>query len=98
MNAPAVFAAVAAFGLLLLFNLKGKLRLLAFACGFLALILTMSRASWLTLVAGFVFLATRLELRQRFRLVLAAVACLLLLLDSSNQRSGVPAAQDLLRS
>ena len=51
MNAPAIFAAVTACGLLLLFNLKGKLRLLSAACGFLALMLTVSRASWLSLLA-----------------------------------------------
>ena len=79
MNAPAIFAAVAASGLLLLFCIKGRLRLLSAACGFLALMLTMSRASWLSLVAGFVFLATRLDMRQRFRLAVAAVACVVFL-------------------
>jgi hypothetical protein len=82
MNAPAIFAAVSASGLLLLFCSKGKLRLLSAVCGFLALILTMSRASWLSLIAGFVFLATKLEMRQRVRLSIAAVACVLILLAS----------------
>jgi O-antigen ligase len=80
MNAPAIFAAVCASGLLLLFCTKGKLRLLAAAAGFLALMLTMSRASWLSLIAGFAFLATRLEMKQRVRLAIAAVACVLFLL------------------
>lgn len=79
MNAPAIFAAVSASGLLLLFCTKGRLRLLSAACGFLALILTMSRASWLSLIAGFIFLATRLDMRQRFRLAIAAVACVVFL-------------------
>jgi O-Antigen ligase len=82
MNAPAIFAAVSASGLLLMFCSKGKLRLLSAACGFLALMLTMSRASWLSLIAGFVFLATKLEMRQRVRLAIAAVACVLILLAS----------------
>ena len=56
MNAPAIYAAVAACGLLLLFNIKGKLRLLSAAAGFIGLILTLSRASWLTFAAGCVYL------------------------------------------
>jgi hypothetical protein len=82
MNAPAIFAGVTASGLLLLFCSKGKLRLLSAAFGFLALMLTMSRASWLSLIAGFAFLATKLEMRQRVRLAIAAFACVLFLLAS----------------
>jgi hypothetical protein len=80
MNAPAIFAAVSASGLLLLFCIKGKLRLLSAACGFLALMLTMGRASWLSLLAGFIFLATKLEMRQRLRLAIAAFACVVFML------------------
>jgi O-Antigen ligase len=79
MNAPAIFAAVMASGLLLLFCMKGKLRLVSAACGFLGLMLTMSRASWISLIAGFAFLATRLDMRQRLRLAVAAVACVVFL-------------------
>jgi hypothetical protein len=75
MNAPVIFAAIMACGLLLLFNLKGGFRLLAAACGFVGLLLTISRASWLSLVAGGIFLMTRMEMRQRFRLAVAVVAC-----------------------
>lgn len=92
MNAPAIFAAVTACGLLLLFNLKGKLRLLSAGCGFLALILTMSRASWLSLAAGFVFLAFQMEMRQRFRLAMVTSACIVLLLASTQ----IPAVSDLV--
>ncbi|HZP07548.1 MAG TPA: O-antigen ligase family protein [Terracidiphilus sp.] len=75
MNAPVIFAAIMAIGLLLLFNLKGRLRLLSAACGFVGLILTISRASWVSLVAGGIFLLLRMEMRQRFRLAIGFVAC-----------------------
>jgi O-antigen ligase len=42
----------------------------------------MSRASWLSLIAGFAFLATKLEMKQRVRLAIGAVACVLFLLAS----------------
>lgn len=80
MNAPAIYAAVMACGLLLLFNCKGKLRLIAAASGFIGLVLTMSRASWLSLAAGFIYLLLFLGMRARFRLVVAAIACLAFLL------------------
>ena len=74
MNAPAIFAATMACGLLILFNLKGKLRLQAAASGFVGLILTLSRASWLSLAAGSIYLMFRLGMRARLRMVLAAAA------------------------
>jgi hypothetical protein len=92
MNAPAIYAAVTACGLLVLFNLNGKLRLLAAACGFLALMLTVSRASWLSLVAGGIYLAIRAGMRQRIRLAIAAFACVVFLLGLTQ----VPAVHDLL--
>ncbi len=92
MNAPAIFAAVTTCGLLLLFGLKGKLRLLSAACGLLALILTMSRASWLSLAAGSVVLIGQLGMRERFRLAAAMVACTVFLLATM----GIPAVNDLI--
>lgn len=92
MNAPAIFAAVAAVGVLLLFNMKGKLRLLSAAVGFIALILTMSRASWLSLVAGFIYLATKVERRQILRLGLASFACVVFLLAFAQ----LPVVHDLV--
>lgn len=80
MNAPAIYAAAMTCGLLLLFNLKGKLRLLAAALGFIGLILTMSRASWLSLAAGCIYLVIFLGMRERLRLALAGVACLIFLI------------------
>ncbi|HUA98556.1 MAG TPA: O-antigen ligase family protein [Terracidiphilus sp.] len=92
MNAPAIFAAVMACGLLLLANLKGRLRLLSAACGFLALILTLSRASWITLVVGFVYLMFRMGMRERMRLVSAAFVCGLFLLGLAQ----LPAIKDMV--
>lgn len=92
MNAPAIYAAVTTCGLLVLFNLSGRLRLLAAACGFLALMLTVSRASWLSLVAGGIYLAIRAGMRQRVRLAIAAFACAVFLLGLTQ----VPAVHDLL--
>ena len=92
MNAPAIYAAVTTCGLLLLFNLKGKLRLLSAACGFLALMLTVSRASWLSLAVGSFYLIMRAGTRQRTRLMIAAFACGVFLLGLTQ----VPAVHDLL--
>lgn len=92
MNAPAIYAAVMACGLLVLFNLNGKLRLIAAACGFLALMLTVSRASWLSLLAGGTYLAIRSGMRQRVRLAVAAFACVVFLMGLTQ----VPVVHDLL--
>ncbi len=92
MNAPAIFAAVVTCGLLLLFSLKGTMRLLAAACGFLALILTMSRASWLSLIVGFIFLALQSDMRQRLRLAIVTVACIIFLLAATQ----IPPVNDLV--
>jgi hypothetical protein len=80
MNAPAIFAAVMFCGLMLLFNMNGKLRLLSAGCGFVALLLTSSRASWLSLVAGAAFLLACMEIRPRIRLAFAMSVCALLFL------------------
>jgi len=77
MNAPAIFAAVMFCGLMLLFNMRSKLRLLSAGCGFVALLLTSSRASWLSLVAGAVYLLARMQMRQRLRLAVAIAMCAL---------------------
>jgi O-antigen ligase len=79
MNAPAIFAATMACGLLILFNLKGKFRVLSAAVGFLALILTLSRASWLALVVGIAYLMYRLDMRARIRMAVAAAASIAIL-------------------
>jgi hypothetical protein len=92
MNAPAIYAAVTTCGLLVLFNLSGKLRLIAAACGFLALMLTVSRASWLSLVAGGIYLAVRAGMRQRVRLAVAAFACVVFLMGLTQ----VPVVNELL--
>lgn len=80
MNAPTIFGATMACCLLVVFNLKRKLSMLAAACGFVGLILTLSRASWISLGAGFMYLMFRLETRARFRLVLGAATCIAVLI------------------
>jgi hypothetical protein len=92
MNAPAIYAAVTMSGLLLLFNQSGKLRLLAAACGFTGLMLTVSRASWLSLAAGGLYLMMRAEMRQRVRLVSAIFVCGVFLLGLAQ----IPVVRDLL--
>jgi hypothetical protein len=92
MNAPAIYAAVAACAVLLLLNLKGKLRLLSAGAGFIGLILTLSRASWLTLVAGCLYLAVFLGMRERFRLMIAAACCLVFLLGAAQ----IPAVNEII--
>jgi len=83
MNAPAIFAAAMATGLLLLFNSKQKLRLIAAAFGFVSLIMTLSRSSWLSLVAGGVYLLFRLGMRARVNFALASLACLAFLVAAA---------------
>jgi hypothetical protein len=83
MNAPAIFAATMACGLLVLFNLKGRLRLLAAASGFIGLVLTLSRASWLTLVVGCLYLMCRLGVRSRLRLLPALIACIVFMIGAA---------------
>jgi hypothetical protein len=92
MNAPAIYAAVTVCGLLLLFNLKGKLRILAAACGFVGLMLTVSRASWLSLAAGAIYLTICSGMRQRARLAVAAFACTVFLFGIAQ----IPAVHDVL--
>jgi hypothetical protein len=92
MNAPAIFAATMACGLLLLFSLKGKIRLLAAASGFVALILTLSRASWLSLVAGSIYLIFRLGMRERLRFALAAAASVAVLIGFAQ----IPGIKDVV--
>jgi O-Antigen ligase len=92
MNAPAIFAAVTACGLLLIFNLQGKLKLLAAGCGFIGLMLTVSRASWLSLVMGGIYLMIRAGKRQRIRLVISIFACGVFLVVTTQ----IPVIHDLL--
>jgi hypothetical protein len=92
MNAPAIFAAAMMCGLLVLLNVKGKLRLLAAGIGFIGLMLTVSRASWLSLVAGSIYLMMRAEMKQRVRLAFAVFACGAFLIGMTQ----VPVVHDLL--
>jgi O-antigen ligase len=92
MNAPAIFAATMACGLLILLHSKGRLRLLAAALGFVSLILTLSRASWLSLVAGFIYLLFRMGMRARIRMLLAAGACLIFLIGFAQ----IPGVNDVV--
>ncbi|MGA7341891.1 MAG: O-antigen ligase family protein [Terracidiphilus sp.] len=92
MNAPAIYAAVTMCGLMLLFNQSGKLRLFSAACGFVGLMLTVSRASWLSLAAGAVYLMLRTGTRQRVRLAFAVFACGVFLIGLAQ----IPVLHDLL--
>ncbi len=92
MNAPAIYAAVTTCGLLLLFNQSGKVRLLSAACGFIGLMLTVSRASWISLVAGGIYLMMHSGMRQRVRLASAVFACVVFLIGIAQ----VPVVHDLL--
>lgn len=83
MNAPAIYAAVTACGLFVLLSLKGKLRLVSIAAGFLGLILSLSRASWLTFIAGCIYLTVFLGMRERYRLMIGAASCLAFVLAAT---------------
>lgn len=83
MNAPAIFAATMASGLLVISSLKGKLRLLAAAVGFIGLVLTLSRASWLSFVVGAFYLICRLGFRARVRFVFALISCIVFMIAAA---------------
>jgi O-antigen ligase len=92
MNAPTIFGAVMAGGLLLLLNMKGKLRIPAAVFGFLGLLLTMSRSSWLSLAAGGIFLTLRMGMRERARIAGAVVGGIVFL----GCLTVIPAVNDLV--
>jgi hypothetical protein len=92
MNAPTVFGAVMAMGLLLLSNLRGWIRLIAMGLGLLGLILTMSRSSWIALIAGAIFLAIWMELKQLRRMAVAVFACVVAMMILMQ----IPAINDLV--
>ena len=64
----------------------------AAACGFLGMILTMSRSSWMSLLAGALFLAVRMGMRQRTRLAVAVFGCFVFL----SALTAIPAIHDLV--
>lgn len=78
MNAPATFATYTMAGLLMLFSLKSRLRVPAAALGFLALVLTTSRASWLGFMPGVIFLALQMPVKVRMRIFAGMIVCVLL--------------------
>jgi len=92
MNAPAIYAAVTMCGLFVLLNLKGKLRLLSVAAGFIGLILTLSRASWLSFAGGCIYLVVFLGMRERYRLMIGAASCIVFLLAISQ----IPAVNEII--
>lgn len=79
LNAPATCAAYMMAGLLMLFALKGRLRILAAPLAFLALIFTSSRSSWIGLIFGVGYLALALPGKARLRIAWAALACVVML-------------------
>jgi hypothetical protein len=92
MNAPAIYAAVTACGLFVLLNTKGKLRLFSAAAGFIGLILTLTRASWLTFAGGCIYLVIFLGMRERYRLMIGAASCLIFLMGISQ----IPAINEII--
>jgi hypothetical protein len=72
MNAPGPFASALAAGLLVLLVRRGFLPLLASALGYLSLILSLSRSSWLVWVVGMLLLSLRHRLLA-VRVILMAV-------------------------
>ncbi len=79
LNAPATCAAYMMAGLLMLFALKGRVRILAAPLAFLALIFTSSRSSWIGLIFGVGYLALALPGKARLRIAWAAFTCVVML-------------------
>ena len=80
MNSAGPFAVVMMAGLLLLFSTRSPIQFPATAAGYLSLLLTLVRSSWLGWGIGFLTLATSLKPKLQMRLVLTAfvmVICVL---------------------
>lgn len=92
MNAPAPFAAVMMAGLLVLFVMPSKVRIPAAIVGFAALLLTMSRSSWLGLLAGAIWLFFQITNQQRMQMIVGVLACVLLFVGASY----TPIVKDIL--
>jgi hypothetical protein len=78
MNAPATYATYMMAGLLLLLCLNRRIRLVAAPLAFLALLFTSSRASWVGLASGVLYLIFRLSRRARLQLVAGMLICMAL--------------------
>jgi hypothetical protein len=71
MNAPGTFATVLVVGLLLLFSTRSKLKAIAAAAGYSALVLTSVRTAWISWVIALAFLARCAQGRQVRSLLLS---------------------------
>ncbi len=80
LNAPATCAAYMMAGLLMLFALKGKLRMIAAPLAFLSFVLTSSRSSWIGLIFGIIYLAMQLPNKARVRVIGGILACIILMM------------------
>jgi hypothetical protein len=83
LNAPATCAAYLMAGMLLLFALKGRLRILAASLAFLSFALTSSRSSWVGMVLGVGYLTMQLPNRARVRVLAGVLACVVLLMAAT---------------
>jgi hypothetical protein len=91
MNAPGTFATVLVVGLLLLFSTRSKLKAIAAAAGYSALVLTSVRTAWISWVIALAFLARGAQGRQ-VRSLLLSLALLPLLLSPLLLNSEIAAA------
>jgi hypothetical protein len=82
MNAPQVLAAFLAAGLILAFNAKSKVRMLAIPLGLLCLMLSLARSGWVAMFAGTAYLAFSSTLKQRLQLVAATAISIVIVLVS----------------
>lgn len=73
LNAPGPFAMVMMAALLLLFSVRGWLRLPAAVVGYLSFLLSSTRSAWIGWAVGFVVLLTGMSSRARLRLLVVGV-------------------------
>ena len=83
LNSPATCAAYMMTGLIMLFALKGRLKSLAAPAAFLTFLLTSSRSSWIGLFFGVAYLTLQLTSKARFRVVAGLLACITLMIAST---------------
>lgn len=80
MHSPQPFAATMAAGLLLLFAIKSPFKIAASAFGYLAFLLTLARASWLSWFIGLIVFIPSLKPKFQMRLIVTLMVMSLVVL------------------
>ena len=92
MNSPQILAVFLLVGIVLAYVSKNRWRYFVLVAGFVALILSSARSSWVGLAGAVLYLAFRGSLKQRLRILAISAGCAVLLLGLTQ----IPALSDVL--